>query len=107
MSKQFLSRRNLLKRGAELPLSLLLANATVGRLMAAESHKVCADPNAMDSGQRSLRESLHYSEASPDSTKTCSGCGFFQPATDGCGTCVIFSGPANGNGHCDSWGAKS
>jgi hypothetical protein len=107
MPKQTLSRRNLLKSGIGLPLGLLLANAAAGRLMAAESNKVCADPNAMDGGQKSLRESLHYSEASPDSTKTCSGCGFFQPATEGCGTCVIFSGPANSNGHCDSWGAKS
>jgi hypothetical protein len=107
MRKQTLTRRNLLRRSVELPLGLLLANAAVGRLMAAESHKACADPNDMDSGQRGLRESLHYSETSPDATKTCSGCGFFQPASDGCGTCAIFSGPANGNGHCDSWGAKS
>ena len=61
MSKPILSRRILLRRGLELPLGLLLANAGAGRLMAADSHKVCADPNAMDSGQRGFRDSLHYS----------------------------------------------
>lgn len=76
-----------------------------GSAMAAEG--LCADPKAMDSGQQSLRASLNYTEMASDQTKVCSACAFFQPASDGCGTCMIFSGPANPKGHCDSWSAKS
>jgi hypothetical protein len=60
----------------------------------------------MDGGQKSLRDSLNYVEQSPDPSKSCTACSFFEAAGDGCGTCHIFSGPANPHGHCDSWGAK-
>ena len=91
-----ISRRGLLMTGA-----VVLAS---GRTAAAD--KVCADPAKLDDGQKSLRDSLNYVEQSTDPSKTCNGCSFFQTAGEGCGTCQIFSGPANANGHCDSWGAK-
>jgi hypothetical protein len=104
--KQKLSRRSVLKRSVELPLGLLLVSAGMSTLAAAEVGGICADPSKMDAGQKSTRESLHYTEGSPDAAKTCSECGFFQPTADGCGTCMIFSGPANSRGHCDSWAPK-
>jgi hypothetical protein len=91
-----ISRRGLLVAGVVV--------LTSARTVAAD--KVCADPTKLDDGQKSLRNSLNYVEQSPDPSKTCSGCSFFQAAGDGCGACQIFSGPANDNGHCDSWGAK-
>lgn len=91
-----ISRRGLLVAGA-----VILASA---RGVAAD--KVCADPAKLDDGQKSLRDSLNYVEQSPDPSKICNGCSFFQPAGDGCGTCQMLSGPANANGHCDSWGPK-
>ncbi len=67
-------------------------------VLAAEA---CADPTD------SLRASLHYAEMSPDPTKSCSECGFFDAdGENGCGSCKIFNGPTNPKGHCDSWAAK-
>lgn len=93
------SRRGLLRSG-------LTAAAVLGAVRVAAADKVCADPAQLDDGQKSLRASMNYVEKSSDPSKTCNVCGFFQPAGDGCGTCQIFSGPANANGYCDSWGAK-
>jgi hypothetical protein len=104
MSKP-ISRRVVLTSIAQISFAGALAAAVTDTAIAAE--KACADPTAMDSGQRSLRASLNYTERSADVAKTCSGCAFFQPSADACGTCTIFSGPANPKGHCDSWSSKS
>jgi hypothetical protein len=101
-----LSRRKLLRHTIKLPLALFVANVGAGALLSAEASDLCADPGKMDADQKGTRDSLHYTEASPDPAKTCSGCGFFQATANGCGTCVIFSGPANSKGHCDSWSPK-
>jgi hypothetical protein len=104
MTRQLLSRRDLLQRSVELPLGIFLALHAVEA--SADAGKLCADPTTMDSAQRSARESLHYTEASPDPAKSCSVCSFFQPAAPPCGSCMIFNGPANATGHCDSWDLK-
>ncbi|MGY8985483.1 MAG: high-potential iron-sulfur protein [Sphingomonadales bacterium] len=60
----------------------------------------------MTPAEKSLRRTLQYTETSPDPTKTCSDCEFFQLATDaaGCGSCEMFGGKqANSGGHCVSW----
>ncbi len=107
MTKQILSRRNLLRQSVQLPLGgLLLATVGSAAALAGEAKKVCADPKTMDSGQKSIREALNYVEKSKDPAKTCSACGFFQATADGCGTCMIFTGPANAEGFCESWSAK-
>jgi hypothetical protein len=69
---------------------------------------ICANPDAMDSGEKGLRASLNYTEAAPDQSRICSGCSFFHFSKGECGTCTIFNGgPANPKGHCDSWSAKT
>jgi hypothetical protein len=102
MSK-LISRRTLVSRMVQISFG----GALVSAVAVAAPDKLCADPEAMDSGQRSLRASLNYVEASSEPSKTCSGCSFFQSPNDGCGTCMIFSGPANAKGHCDSWSTKT
>jgi hypothetical protein len=104
MTEPLFSRRNLLRRSVELPLGLFLALRVTHA--SAGSGTSCADPATMDGSQRSARDSLHYSENSADPAKTCSACGFFQPAAPPCGSCMIFNGPANAKGHCDSWNPK-
>jgi hypothetical protein len=91
-----ITRRQLLRRAAVT----LGALSTASKAIAA----VCASP---DAGDGSMRQSLHYMEASPNPAQKCSGCSFFSDPQGGCGKCVIFSGPANLNGHCDSWAARS
>jgi hypothetical protein len=101
-----ISRRKLLEGSLQISLTSILFGALAsGRCVAAGN--VCADVKSMDSGAASLRNSLNYTEASPDVSKTCSACGFFQAGTEGCGTCQIFNGPVNEKGRCDSWSAKS
>ncbi len=103
MTNTSVSRRSLLVRGAALPLCGL---ALMAARSAAAAEAACADPAHLDSGQMSIRESLNYVEKSADPAKICNGCGFLQDVKANCGTCVIFNGPANVNGHCDSWGPK-
>jgi len=101
-----ISRRELLARGIGIStVGAFVCAAAAQAVRAAE--KVCADPDTMDSGAKGLRASLNYTETFPDAAKNCSVCGFFQAASDGCGSCMIFNGPANPKGHCDSWSPKS
>jgi hypothetical protein len=104
MTRRFLSRRKLLQRSVALPLGLFAMFRISGA--AADAGMLCADPVKMDATQRSARDSLHYSENSPDPAKTCAACSFFQPGAAACGSCMIFNGPANAKGHCDSWNSK-
>jgi hypothetical protein len=104
MIGRHLSRRRLLQRSVPLLLGLPVM-FHIGRA-AADAGTPCADPAKMDGSQRSARDSLHYSESSPDPAKTCSACSFFQPGAAACGSCMIFNGPANPKGHCDSWNSK-
>ena len=93
-----ISRRGLLRTSLQVTLAGTVAAA--GIATAAEG--TCAD-GKMDSG---LASSLHYTEASPDPGKSCSGCGFFSAGSGGCGSCQIFNSSVNAKGHCDSWAMK-
>jgi hypothetical protein len=95
MSASFLHRRDVLQRAA----IAFGFSATVSRALAAS----CVDPDGSDS---SLRQSLHYTESSPNPSQKCALCGFFSEPQGNCGKCQIFGGPANANGRCDSWSAK-
>lgn len=101
-----ISRRKLLERGVQISVGGAVLAAT-GTALAAEE-KVCADPKAMDGGQKSIRMSLNYVEVHTDQNQSCAKCGFYtaEAANAGCGQCMIFTGPANGKGHCDSWAPK-
>ena len=105
-----ISRRNLLGRGVQISVGgavLAASGAAASSAMAAEA-KLCADPKAMDGGQKSIRMSLNYVEVHPNEKEDCAKCGFYtaDAANAGCGQCMIFTGPANGKGHCDSWAPK-
>ena len=94
-----LGRRVVLRRGVQLLAAVLLLPLVAGRARAAKS---CVDPSS-----ESLRESLHYTDMTPDPAEPCKACGFFTgEANSNCGPCMIMSGPVHANGHCDSWSAK-
>ncbi len=99
------TRSKLLERGAALPLAGL-AVLGVSRAAVAGAAPACADPNVLDSGQMSIRESLNYVEQSKNPAQTCNVCGFLKDVKGNCGNCDIFNGPANVNGYCDSWAMK-
>lgn len=106
MSNGNFSRRKLLERSLQLPLGGVLLAAAAAQTAAA-ADKVCVDMNALDGGQKSIRESLNYVEHGKDPKQTCNTCGFFEAKGDGCGNCMIFTGPASATAYCDSWSAKS
>lgn len=98
MNMQKLSRRDLLAGSIRLAPAIAVLSLATKHAAAAE----CADPT------EGLRASLHYVETSRDPKKSCNACGFFtpDPKDAACGACMIFNGPANAKGHCDSWAAK-
>jgi hypothetical protein len=105
-STQALSRREWLRKTLDLTLIGVLS------LVSGGCHKhsilVCSDPAGLSDSDNSLRESLHYTEASPRSDKVCGRCAFFQlSAANSCGTCKLLKGPVNPQGRCDSWSAAS
>ena len=99
-----LSRRDLLRHlGSTVVLGAALSGLA-GR--SAWAGEVCADPKKLDSGGAALMASLNYTEASPDTARTCSACAFFAGGAAGCANCQILGVPTNAKGHCDSWGPK-
>jgi len=99
-----ISRRKLLTRAVQLSIGGALASAVVEAAGAADS--ACVDLKAMDPGELSTRNAVHWTAMSSDQTKTCSGCAFFTATSGGCGSCMIFNAPTYATGYCDSWAAK-
>jgi len=102
MKNAMCSRRALLAHGLKLPLGGFLLAATAAHA----ADKACVDMERLDEGQKSIRESLKYTDTAPDPKTTCATCGFFEPTSAGCGNCMIFSGPVAATAHCESWSAK-
>src|SRR5262245_44014817 len=97
-------RRALLCRGFTLLTAVAALPLAVPRASAATAS--CTQPDSQP-----LRESLHYTDVAPEAAKACAACGFFtaeerKPGDEqkpACGNCMIFGGPVNATGHCDSW----
>lgn len=88
--------------------SALLLLAGCGGNNAETTKTSCANPEEMSPSDKGLRISLQYTEASPDPTKVCGGCSFFEsvPHNTTCGTCQLLHGAVNAKGRCASWNAK-
>jgi hypothetical protein len=95
-----LARRDIVLLGVRIVSAFALIPLFVTESNAADT---CTDP-----ASEGLRSSLHYTNAAPDPKQACNGCAFFseENAKQGCGNCMIMSGPVNKNGHCDSWAMK-
>jgi len=111
-----ISRRTVLMRGLQLPVGgvFLLGLGACGAGKegggAAANAKACADPGTLSDAEMSTRNSLNYTEKSPNPQQVCAGCSFFHAgaSSSDCGSCDMFSGgPVNPQGHCNSWNAKA
>jgi hypothetical protein len=88
-------------------LFALAAGAMVVGASAKAESAACFDPEALPSGQKSLRQSLGFKLQSPDPAKSCGGCAFFTATKAGCGSCALLSGgPVTAASVCDSWAKK-
>jgi hypothetical protein len=92
----FRSRRKFLVRGVQFPIALLIGKA---------AGAACTNPDEWSDGEQGTRDSLEYTDNSPDPKKTCGGCQHFNRETPAaaCGNCEILSGPADAKGYCVSW----
>lgn len=118
-----ISRRAVLARGMQIPLggALLLSLGACGQREGATTAggtataggnggaTACADPAEMSEGERSIRASLTYTDASTVPDQQCKGCAFFHAAEDGsCGKCDMFNGGlVNASGRCISWSPRT
>jgi len=102
-----MTRRLLVKKGAQLSLAALTLSMTAcgkqdgGKL-------VCNDPAKDSADTKEMRASFHYAESFPEADKTCASCAFFTAGDEGkCGNCKVLQGTVNPMGHCDSFSLKT
>jgi hypothetical protein len=99
--EETLTRRQLLRRGALLPVvALPLVQGCDG------GAGLCADPDMLSRGEEQMRKAREYTEISPFEQRNCAGCQFFRSyEEDACGHCEILDGPVSEGGYCTSWAA--
>jgi hypothetical protein len=84
--------------------------SALGAIAACGRHKAftCLDTTGLSVEQILPRNTLQYTEPSPNPDKTCSGCAQFVPGPteDQCGACKVLKGPVHPGGYCKSFVAK-
>jgi hypothetical protein len=66
----------------------------------------CKDVPGLDSDAAKLRETVKYTDHSPEPAKKCSNCLQYKPAPEGCGGCNVVKGTIHPDGYCTLWAAK-
>ena len=65
-------------------------------------------PSSLDPADAKLRETLHYTDHSPDPQKLCNGCQQYVPNTEAdCGSCKIMKGMIHPAGYCAAFAAQT
>lgn len=106
-----ITRRQLLRRtfgaGAAIAGSGFLLAACEEDEQEQAADLDCTDVSGLDDQQRQTRETLAYTDESPEAEQRCNNCRFFEPAgSEGaCGGCQIMPGPVHPLGWCKSWAA--
>lgn len=102
--EDWLSRRDILRRGAFLGVFAVVGEAGCGKEKKVLS---CTDTISLSAADAQVRTTLAYVDRSIDPLKTCLGCQHFVPAApDTCGSCKVVKGPINPAGYCKSFVAK-
>ncbi|MFN3604960.1 MAG: high-potential iron-sulfur protein [Leptonema sp. (in: bacteria)] len=76
-----------------------------GNLIANEK---CGDVSKLTAEEKKHRESLKYTDKSPEAGKTCDNCALYVPpkGNSPCGACNLVKGPIHPKGWCTSWVKK-
>lgn len=78
----------------------------VGVLSACKRSETCP-PAQLSADDAKLRDTMHYTDHSPDPAKLCNGCQQYLPNTDAdCGGCKLLKGPIHPAGYCVAFSAK-
>jgi hypothetical protein len=87
---------------------LLLCSTLLGASLAygCKRSETCP-PAQLNPEDAKMRETLKYTDHSPDASKLCNGCQQYLPNTDAdCGGCKILKGPIHPAGYCAAFSAK-
>jgi hypothetical protein len=88
---------------------LLLSSAAFGAAVLASACKrsETCPPSALSPEDLKLRETLHYTDHSPDPQKLCNGCQQYLPNTSAdCGGCKLMKGLIHPAGYCAAFSAS-
>ena len=89
---------------------LLLSSAVLGAgaLSVGCKRAETCPPSQLAQEDAKLRETLHYTDRSPDPDKLCNGCQQYLPNTDAdCGGCKLIKGLIHPAGYCAAFSSKS
>ena len=79
----------------------------VGALCGCKAKTITCPPAQLSADDKKLRDTLKYTDQSPDPTKLCNGCQQYVHHPDGeCGGCKLFKGPIHPAGYCVAFAAK-
>ena len=69
----------------------------------------CMDTSGLSETDATMRETLQYTDVSPEADKNCANCSLYVvPEPDaGCGTCLTVKGPIHPEGYCTIWAAMA
>jgi len=100
-----LSRRSALRLFVTLPV----LSGVVAACGGASKPESCSDVSSLSAADKTAREALKYTDASPQPDKRCSGCTLYKAAPDAasCGGCQVVKGPIHPDGYCVSWAKKA
>jgi High potential iron-sulfur protein len=88
---------------------LLLCSAAFGASALAPACKrsETCPPSQLTAEDTKLRETLHYTDRSPNPDKLCNGCQQYLPNTDAdCGGCKVIKGLIHPAGYCAAFSGK-
>lgn len=95
-------------RGDRRDLLLYSAALGAGALAPACKGRETCPPAKLAAEDSKLRETLHYTDRSPNPDKLCSGCQQYLPNTDAdCGGCKLLKGLIHPAGYCAAFSVKS
>jgi hypothetical protein len=103
MTERTYSPRDAIKR---VSLTVLAAGAW-GSVGCSKKELTCNDTSGLKPDEVSARQTLAYTDKSPEAGKQCNNCQQFVPGSpDQCGSCKVLKGPVHPNGYCKVWAAK-
>jgi hypothetical protein len=95
-------RRLLVASGAAGAAAL----AGAGVLGGCKRSETCP-PSPLSAEDKKLRDTLHYSDHSPDPDKLCNACQQYVANADAdCGGCKLLKGPIHPAGYCSAFSAR-
>jgi hypothetical protein len=95
-----IGRRRFLVCSLTLPAAVFVASTATGQ---------CVDPDELSDSAQGMRETVEYTDESPDPKRICNGCAYFKPvkADAACAHCEVLGSPVSAKGHCESWTKRS